>query len=51
VIVQHELDHLDGVLFLDHLAPPQLALLRRRLREMEKDYKKATGSTGAVLRR
>jgi len=51
VIVQHELDHLNGVLFLDHLAAPQLNLLRRRLREMEKDYKKATGHSGAVLRR
>lgn len=51
VITQHELDHLDGRLFLDHLGSAQLTLLRRRLRELEKDYKQATGTAGAVLRR
>jgi len=51
VVVQHELDHLDGKLFIDYLGPLQLGLVRRRLREMEKDYKEATGRAGAVLRR
>jgi peptide deformylase len=51
IVVQHELDHLDGKLFVDHLSPAQLTLLRRRLREMEADYRKATGKTGAPLRR
>jgi peptide deformylase len=30
-IVQHEVDHLDGVLFIDHLTPWQRALLGPRL--------------------
>ena len=51
IVVQHELDHLDGVVFVEHLTPTQLTLCRRRLQELEKDYKKATGQTGAVLRR
>ncbi len=33
-VIQHELDHLDGVLFIDHLRPMRRRLLRRRLREM-----------------
>ncbi len=51
IVVQHELDHLNGKVFVDHLSDAQLTLLRKRLREMEKDYKKATGKLGAVLRR
>ena len=51
VVVQHEYDHLNGVLFLDHVAPMHLAMLRRRLKELEKAYKKETGTAGAVLRR
>ncbi len=51
VVAQHELDHLDGKVFVDHLSTIQLALLRRKLREMEKDYKAQTGKAGAVLRR
>ncbi len=42
-VVQHEFDHLNGVLFIDHLSPLRRRLLRRRLREMaqgkaEADY-------------
>ena len=42
-VFQHELDHLDGVLFVDHLSPLRKRLLRRRLQEMvqgrvEADY-------------
>jgi peptide deformylase len=41
--VQHELDHLDGVLFTDHISAFRRRLLKRRLREMaegevEADY-------------
>ncbi|MBM3316358.1 MAG: peptide deformylase [Candidatus Eisenbacteria bacterium] len=31
-VVQHEIDHLDGVLFVERLAPMRLALLKRKLR-------------------
>ncbi|MFW5830310.1 MAG: peptide deformylase [Planctomycetota bacterium] len=50
-VTQHELDHLHGILFIDHLSPLQVNLLRRRLKGLEKDYKKTTGRTGQVLRR
>ncbi|MEM1055976.1 MAG: peptide deformylase [Bacteroidota bacterium] len=33
-VVQHELDHLDGVLFVDYLAGMRKRLVRRRLRRM-----------------
>lgn len=51
IVVQHELDHLDGKVFVDHLTAPQLMLARKRLKELEQAFKKATGKPGAVLRR
>ncbi len=33
-VVQHELDHLDGILFIDRITPFKRRLLRRRLKEM-----------------
>ncbi len=43
-VIQHELDHLDGVLFIDHISPFRRRLLRRKLRDISKgdveaDYK------------
>lgn len=35
-VIQHEFDHLNGVLFVDHLSPLKRRLLRRRLREMSR---------------
>ena len=42
-VIQHEFDHIDGVLFVDHLSPIRRRLLQRRLRAMargdvEADY-------------
>ena len=42
-VIQHEADHLDGVLYLDHLSPLRRRLLSRRLKaiargEVEADY-------------
>lgn len=42
-VVQHEFDHLNGVLFVDHLSPLKRRMLRRRLKrmaagEVEADY-------------
>jgi peptide deformylase len=51
IVVQHELDHLVGKVFVDLLTPVQLTLIRRRLKELEQAFKKATGKAGAVLRR
>ncbi|MEX1054958.1 MAG: peptide deformylase [Rhodothermales bacterium] len=33
-VFQHEYDHLEGVLFIDHITPFRRRLLRRRLREI-----------------
>lgn len=42
-VIQHEYDHVDGVLFIDHLSPLRRRLLKRRLEEIrsgdvETDY-------------
>ena len=34
-ILQHEIDHLDGVLFIDRIGPMRRALLKKRLRELQ----------------
>lgn len=34
-ILQHEIDHLDGVLFVDRVGPMRRALLKKRLREFQ----------------
>jgi peptide deformylase len=51
IVVQHELDHLDGTVFVDHLSPLQLGQIRRRLRDLEESYRRATGRAGSPLRR
>lgn len=51
IVVQHEYDHLDGKVFVDHLSPFQVSLIRKRLTDMEKDFKRANGKVGAVIRR
>jgi peptide deformylase len=38
-VVQHEVDHLDGKLFIDRLAPGQAAELREALEEFEIDFR------------
>lgn len=37
VILQHELDHLDGVLFLDHLSQLKRSIYKRKLKKIEKE--------------
>jgi peptide deformylase len=51
IVVQHELDHLDGRIFVEHLTAAQLTLIRKRLKDLEIEYKAATGKDGSVLRR
>ena len=51
IVVQHELDHLEGRVFIDHLTPLQVEMVRKKLQDLEKTYKKVTGSAGAVIRR
>lgn len=35
-VLQHEMDHLNGILFVDHLSPVRRALMKRKLRELER---------------
>jgi peptide deformylase len=35
-VLQHEIDHLNGVLFIDHVSPVRRALMKRQLRELER---------------
>lgn len=35
-VLQHEIDHLNGVLFVDHLSPIRRTLMKRKLRELER---------------
>lgn len=38
-ILQHELDHLDGVLFIDRMKPDKLDLLRLKIRNIENQFR------------
>ena len=38
-VLQHEIDHLDGKLFVDRMSPMRRALLEKRLRELVKESK------------
>lgn len=37
-ILQHEMDHLNGVLLIDHASPIQRQLVKSKLRKLEKSY-------------
>jgi peptide deformylase len=41
--LQHELDHLDGVLFLDRMSPLKRDLIRRKIKKAMKEEKAAAG--------
>ena len=45
-VIQHELDHLQGKLFIDYLPPSKKLLLNKRLSEISK---KGSPSTGIIL--
>jgi len=40
VVLQHEIDHLDGILFIDHLSKLKRDLLKRRLQKESQKEKK-----------
>jgi peptide deformylase len=43
--IQHEIDHLDGVLFVDHLSNLRRSLILRKLQKFKKQQqKKAVGA-------
>lgn len=43
--VQHEIDHLDGMLYVHRLRPADRVLIRRPLKEMEREFKSARSET------
>ncbi len=47
-VIQHEYDHLDGVMFVDHLSPLRKTLLRGKLSAMSKGKFKASYRTKQV---
>jgi peptide deformylase len=42
-VLQHEIDHLDGILFVTKFGPADRLRARRRLRQLEKDHQAAAG--------
>ncbi len=36
-VLQHEIDHLDGVMFVDHLSPLKRSLLRGKLKRLQEE--------------
>ncbi len=40
-VLQHEIDHLNGKLFVDHLSPVRRAMVMRKLRAISKEGRKA----------
>ena len=45
-LLQHELDHLNGVLFLRHLNTTEKLLAKKILRELEKEHAEREASAG-----
>ena len=41
-VIQHEMDHLDGVLFVDHISSLKRSLILRKLRKTKKQKAKET---------
>ena len=39
IALQHELDHLDGILFIDRLSPLKRSLIKKKFRKKEKEEK------------
>jgi peptide deformylase len=39
-VIQHELDHLSGILFIDHLSPLKRTLYKRRLKKLLREQEK-----------
>jgi peptide deformylase len=41
IALQHEIDHLDGILFIDHLSPLKRRLIKKKFQKKEKEETKA----------
>ncbi len=45
IALQHEMDHLDGVLFVDRLSSLKRGLIRKRMLKFKEDRKRSPGTT------
>lgn len=45
--ILHEYDHLDGILFIDKVAPAKKRTLKKKLKKLEEIYKERKGSVAA----
>jgi peptide deformylase len=41
-VIQHELDHLNGILFIDHLSPLKRSLYKKRLKKILQEQEKGS---------
>jgi len=41
-VIQHELDHLNGILFIDHLSPLKRALYKKRLKKLLREQEEGS---------
>jgi peptide deformylase len=39
IAFQHEIDHLDGILFIDHISPLKREIFRRKYRRMQEEHR------------
>jgi len=46
-VLQHEMDHLEGILFVDRISPARKALLKNELKKLAEESKKKREKTGA----
>ena len=42
ICIQHEIDHLDGKVFIDYLSQPKRDRLRQQLKELQRDQLKTS---------
>lgn len=48
VCIQHEIDHLDGILFVDHITALKRNMILRKLTKLKKEQARRTGKEAAV---
>ena len=42
-VVQHEVDHLNGVLFIDHMSVPKRLVLKKKLQRLKAETEERLG--------
>lgn len=47
-VIQHEVDHLNGVLFIDHMERRQIRLLEARLKRLKRDTQRFISNSGRL---